>query len=46
MMQDGMRRRRRRLSPEERWELFLEVASQELMQADAVRKVTASTSAS
>ncbi|MDQ3678825.1 MAG: hypothetical protein M3401_18850 [Actinomycetota bacterium] len=37
-MQDGMRRRRRQLSPEEKWELFLEVTAQELTQADAARK--------
>jgi transposase len=34
-MQDGMRRGRRQLSPEEKWEVFLEVASQQLTQADA-----------
>jgi len=32
------RRRRRLLSPEEKWEVFLEVASRELSQADAARK--------
>jgi transposase len=37
-MQDGRRRSRRQLSPEEKWELFLEVTSQELTQADAARK--------
>ena|SRR5947209_10029199 len=37
-MQNGMRRRRRQLSPEEKWELFLEVASGQLTQADAARK--------
>ena len=37
-MQNGMRRRRRQLSPEEKWELFLEVTSQQLTQADAARK--------
>lgn len=34
----GGRRRRRLLSPEQKWEIFLEVASQELTQADAARK--------
>jgi transposase len=37
-MQNGMRRRRRQLSPEEKWELFLEVTSGQLTQADAARK--------
>jgi len=32
------RRKRRLLSPEEKWEIFLEVTSQELTQADAARK--------
>ena len=32
------RRKRRVLSPEEKWEIFLEVTSQELSQADAARK--------
>jgi len=32
------RRARRQLSPEEKWELFLEVTSQEISQADAARK--------
>ena len=32
------RRKRRVLSPEEKWEIFLEVTSQELTQADAARK--------
>lgn len=31
-------RRRRQLSPQEKWEVFLEVTSQELTQADAARK--------
>lgn len=31
-------RQRRQLSPEEKWEIFLEVTSQELTQADAARK--------
>jgi transposase-like protein len=38
MMENGKRRKRRQLSPEEKWELFLEVTSQELSQADAARK--------
>ena len=37
-MQNGMRRHRRQLSPEEEWELFLEVTSGQLTQADAARK--------
>lgn len=38
-MTPGRRRRKRRqLSPEEKWEVFLEVTSQELTQADAARK--------
>src|ERR1700694_6061932 len=37
-MENGKRRQRRQLSPEEKWELFLEVTSQELSQADAARK--------
>ena len=32
------RRKRRLLSPEEKWEIFLEVTYQELTQADAARK--------
>jgi transposase len=32
------RRKRRLLTPEEKWEIFLEVTSQELSQADAARK--------
>jgi transposase len=32
------RRRRRLLTPEEKWEAFLEVTSRELSQADAARK--------
>ena len=31
-------RKRRQLSPEEKWEIFLEVTSQEISQADAARK--------
>jgi transposase-like protein len=37
-MENGKPRRRRQLSPEEKWEVFLEVTSQELSQADAARK--------
>jgi transposase-like protein len=37
MAQPG-RRRGRQLSPEEKWEVFLEVTSQEVTQADAARK--------
>jgi transposase len=32
------RRKRRLLAPEEKWQIFLEVTSQELTQADAARK--------
>jgi transposase len=38
MLENGTRRKRRQLSPEEKWEVFLEVTSQELSQADAARK--------
>ena len=38
MMEDGTPRKRRQLSPEEKWEVFLEVTSQQLTQADAARK--------
>ena len=38
MMDNGKRRPRRQLSPEEKWEVFLEVTSQEISQADAARK--------
>jgi len=38
MMENGRRRARRQLSPEEKWEIFLEVTSQEISQADAARK--------
>jgi transposase len=38
MMENGKRRARRQLSPEEKWEVFLEVTCQELSQADAARK--------
>lgn len=37
-MENGKRRARRQLTPEEKWEVFLEVTSQELSQADAARK--------
>ena len=38
MMENGKPRRRRQLSPGEKWEIFLEVTSQEISQADAARK--------
>jgi transposase len=38
MMENGKPRKRRQLSPEEKWEVFLEVTSQQLTQADASRK--------
>jgi len=38
MPQGPMRRQRRLLSPEEKWQIWLEVASGELTQADAGRK--------
>ena len=38
MMENGKRAQRRQLSPEEKWEIFLEVTSQEISQADAARK--------
>jgi transposase len=38
MMENGRRRSRRQLSPEEKWQVFLEVVSQEISQADAARK--------
>jgi transposase len=38
MMENGQRKQRRLLSPEEKWEIFLEVTSQELSQSDAARK--------
>jgi len=38
MMENGKPRKRRQLSPEEKWEIFLEVTSQELSQADAARE--------
>ena len=37
-MENGKQRKRRQLTPEEKWEIFLEVTSQELSQADAARK--------
>ena len=37
-MQNGPRRQGRHLSPEEKWQVFLEVCSQQLSQADAARK--------
>ena len=38
MSENGKRRRSRQLTPEEKWEVFLEVTSQEISQADAARK--------
>jgi transposase len=38
MMENGKSRKRRQLTPEEKWEAFLEVTSQEISQADAARK--------
>jgi len=38
MMENGRSRKRRQLTPEEKWEIFLEVTSQEIAQADAARK--------
>ena len=38
MMENGKPRKRRQLSPEEKWEVFFEVCSQQLSQADAARK--------
>ena len=38
MSQNGPRGRRRQLSPEEKWQVFLEVVSHQLTQADAARK--------
>jgi transposase len=38
MMESGKPRTRRQLSPEEKWEVLLEVTSQQLTQADAARK--------
>ena len=38
MSENGVRRRPRALSPEAKWEIFLEVASREATQAEAVRR--------
>jgi len=38
MVMENGGRRRRQLTPEEKWQVFLEVCSQELTQADAARK--------
>ena len=38
MMENGKWRKRRQLSPEEKWEVFLEVCWQQLSQVDAARK--------
>ncbi len=38
MSENGARRRPRVLSPETKWEIFLQVTSRELSQADAARK--------
>jgi transposase len=37
-MVNGEGRKRRQLTPEEKWQLFLDVTSQQLTQADAARK--------
>ena len=37
-MENGKSRKRRQLTPEEKWEIFLEVTSQEISQADAARR--------
>src|SRR3954463_6509236 len=37
-MSSGPRRKGRQLSPEEKWQVFVEVVSQQLSQADAARK--------
>ena len=37
MMENGKPRKRRQLSPEEKWEIFVEVTSQEISQADAAQ---------
>jgi transposase len=37
-MQNGMRRGRRQLSPEEKWQVFLEVTTGQLSQSDCARK--------
>jgi transposase len=38
MMENGKHLKRRQLTPEEKWEIFLEVTSQQLSQADCARK--------
>jgi transposase len=38
VMENGKPRKRRQLSPEEKWEIFLEVTSQQFTQADCARK--------
>ena len=38
MSENGARRRPRVLSPETKWEIFLQVTSREITQADAARK--------
>ena len=38
MMENGKRRGRRQLTPQEKWEIFLEVTSQEISQSDAAGK--------
>jgi len=38
MMENAKRRTRRQLTPEEKWEVFLEATPQEISQADAARK--------
>ncbi len=38
MSDNGTRRRPRVLSPETKWEIFLQIASREISQADAARK--------
>jgi len=38
MLENGMRRGRRQLSPAEKWEVFLEVTTGQLTQADCARK--------
>ena len=37
-MQNGMRRKRRTLSPEEKWQVFLEVTTGQLSQSDCARQ--------
>src|SRR3954451_24198133 len=37
-MSSGPRRKDRQLSPEEKWQVFVEVVSQQISQADAARK--------